>query len=227
MYIIVVGAGDIGTQLLELVTREQHDVVVVEKDEDAAERAAQNFDCLVLNADATTMETLEEAGADNADAIISTTASDATNIMVMLLAQEVSIPSQVSVVQKTEHMNLFRQLGVNVLENPEQLIAEYLFRAVQRPAIQDFMHLADGAEIFEITVKSESDIAGQTLASANETGVFPDGVLVVAIERDQSVVLPQGDTTVEAGDLVTVFSKRGFAPSIIEVFTGEQTATTY
>ena len=227
MYVIVVGAGDIGSQLLELVTQEQHDVVVVEKDEKAAERAAQNYDCLVLNDDATAMETLDEAGADRADAIISTTASDATNIMVMLLAQEVEIPAQVSVVQRTEHMSLFRQLGVNVLENPEQLIAEYLYRAVQRPAIQDFMHLADGAEIFEITVESEGAIAGLTLAEANETGVFPDDVLLVAIERDQSVILPQGDTTVEAGDLVTVFSKRGFARSIIAVFAGEQTVTTY
>lgn len=222
MYLIVVGAGDIGSQLLDLVTREPHDVVVVEKDEAAANRVAQNYDCLVLNDDATTIETLEEAGGDRADAIVSTTGSDATNVMVMLLAEELAIPSQVSVVQNPEHERLFRQLSVNVLENPENLIAEYLYRAVQRPSIKDFMHLADGAEIFEITVAADSPIAGRTLASANDADVLPDGVLVVAVERDQSLLLPQGDTTIEAGDLVTVLSKQGFSSPVVEVFAGEQ-----
>ncbi|WP_276280629.1 potassium channel family protein [Halorussus caseinilyticus] len=224
MYIIVVGAGDIGSQLLGLLTRERHDVVVVEKDETVANRAAENYDCLVLNDDATTMETLREAGGEQADAIVSTTGSDATNVMVMLLAEELEISSQVSVVHNPEHESLFRQLSVNVLENPQNLIAEYLYRAVQRPSVQDFMHLADGAEIFEITVGKESPLAGRTLAEATDADVLPDGVLVVAIERNQSVVLPKGDTVLRSGDLVTVFSKRGFAAPIIEVFAGERAA---
>lgn len=221
MYIIIVGAGDIGTPLLELASRENHDVVVIEKDETAANRVAQNYDCLVLHTDATTMDALEEAGGDQADAIISTTESDATNIMVMLLSQELEIPSQVSVVHNTEHMDLFRRLGVNVLENPERLIAEYLYRAVQRPSIKDFMHLSGDSEIFEITVADASPISGRSLVSADEEGVLPDDVRVVAIERNHSVLLPQGNTEIQAGDLVTVFSKRGFDPDIIEVFTGD------
>ncbi|UPV76871.1 TrkA family potassium uptake protein (plasmid) [Halorussus limi] len=222
MYVIIVGAGDIGSQLLEIATRENNNVVVIEKDEAVATRTAQNFDCLVLNRDATVMDALEEAGAEQADAIISTTESDATNIMVMLLAQELEIPSQVSVVHNPEHMGLFRQLGVNVLENPEHLIAEYLYRAVQRPAIKDFMHLSGDAEIFEITVGEGSPLVHRTLATADEDGILPDDVRVVAIERDHSVILPQGDTEIRTGDLVTVFSTRGFEPEIIEVFVGEE-----
>ncbi len=224
MYIIIVGAGDIGSQLLELATREHHDVVVIEKDETRATEVAQNYDCLVLNTDATTMDALEEAGGDRADAIISTTESDATNIMVMLLAQELEISSQVSVVHNPEHMSLFRQLGVNVLENPERLIAEQLFRAVQRPSIKDFMHLSGDAEIFEITVSEDSPIAGRSLAAADAADVLPDDVRVVAVERTHSVLLPQGDTEIQIGDLVTVFSKRGFDSEIIDVFVGEKTA---
>ncbi|UPW00373.1 TrkA family potassium uptake protein [Halorussus gelatinilyticus] len=222
MYIIIVGAGDIGSQLLEIATRENNNVVVIEQDETVATRVAQDYDCLVLNRDATVMDALEEAGADQADAIISTTESDATNIMVMLLAQELEIPSQVSVVHNPEHMSLFRQLGVNVLENPEHLIAEYLYRAVQRPSIKDFMHLSGDAEIFEITVGESSPLAGRTLAAADKDGLIPDDVRVVAIERDHSVILPQGETEIQLGDLVTVFSTRGFEPKIIEVFVGEE-----
>ncbi|NHN61373.1 MULTISPECIES: TrkA family potassium uptake protein [Halorussus] len=226
MYIIIVGAGDIGSQLLDLVTRETNNVVVVERNEATANEVAKSYDCLVLNADATTKETLEEAGADQADAVISTTDDDATNVMVMLLAQEFGIPSQVSVVQNPDHMRLFRQLNVNVLENPEHLIAEYLYRAVQRPSVKDFMHLADGAEVFEITVGEDGPIASRTLRDADEADVLPDDVRVVAVERGESALLPRGDTEIREGDLVTVFSKRGFAPAILEVFTGENREAT-
>jgi len=92
MYIVIVGAGDIGTPLIEIATAGGNEVVVVERDPARAEQASREFDCLVINDDATSKETLADAGADRADAIISTTDQDATNIMVCLLAQELEVP---------------------------------------------------------------------------------------------------------------------------------------
>ena len=152
MYIIIVGAGDIGTPLIDIATRSGNEVVVIERDEQKAEVVATGHDCLVITADATVKETLEDAGADRADTIISTTDQDATKIMVCLLAQELDIPNVVSVVHNPEHMGLFRQIGVNTMENPQQLIAEYLYRAVVRPTIIDFMRIGDETEVFEISV---------------------------------------------------------------------------
>lgn len=219
MYIIVVGAGSIGSQLIKLATEQQNDVVVIEKDPNVAERAASTYDCLVINADATIIDTLEEAEANQADAVISTTGDDAVNIMVMLLAQELEIPSLVSVVHNPEHMKVFRQIGVNTLENPQHLIAEYLYRAVQRPSVKDFMHLGDDAEVFEITATHGSEIIDKTLEKSNQLGLLGDDVLIVAIQRDNSVITPRGETEIQAGDLVTVFSRRGFAPDVMELFT--------
>lgn len=219
MYIIVVGAGSIGSQLIKLATEQQNDVVVIEKDPNVAERAASTYDCLVINADATIIDTLEEAEANQADAVISTTGDDAVNIMVMLLAQELEIPSLVSVVHNPEHMKVFRQIGVNALENPQHLIAEYLYRAVQRPSVKDFMHLGDDAEVFEITATHGSEIIDKTLEKSNQLGLLGDDVLIVAIQRDNSVITPRGETEIQAGDLVTVFSRRGFAPDVMELFT--------
>jgi trk system potassium uptake protein TrkH len=69
MYVVIVGAGKIGTPLIEIATRGGNEVVVVERDAAKAERAASDFDCLVLNDDATTKETLEDAGGERADAL--------------------------------------------------------------------------------------------------------------------------------------------------------------
>ena len=112
MSIVIVGAGDIGIPLVEIATGSGNEVVV-ERDEGRAERASRQYDCLVINSDATTKETLHEAGTDRADAIIPTTDQDATNVTVCLLALELDVPEVVPVVHTPEHINLLRRIGVN------------------------------------------------------------------------------------------------------------------
>lgn len=220
MYIIIVGAGDIGTPLIDIATRSGNEVVVIERDETRANRAADQFDCLVLNADATTKATLDDAGATQADAIISTTDQDATNVMTCLLAKEFDVPAILSVVHNPEHMALFEQIGVNTMQNPQQLIAEYLYRAVARPAIVDYMRIGDTAEVFEITVTEDAPVAGMTLQQAAEAGLLTDDILVVAIdrERDAQPITPRGNTTIKEGDLLTVYSGVGADPEITDIF---------
>lgn len=220
MYLIVVGAGDIGGPLIDIATRSGNEVVVVEHDAARADEIASEYDCLVLNADATTKATLEDADAAQADAIISTTEHDATNIMVCLLAKELAIPTVVSVVHNPEHMALFEQIGVSTMENPQQLIAEYLYRSVARPAIVDYLRIGEEAEVFEITVTENAPIAGLTLQEAAQEGLLPKDVLVVAIERDgeESPVTPQGETVIHADDLLTVYSGFGADPELTDVF---------
>jgi len=220
MYIVIVGAGDIGTPLIDIATKGGNEVVVIERDDERAERAASQYDCLVLNDDATVKETLEDAGADRADALISTTDQDATNIMVCLLAQELDVPTVVSVVHNPEHMGLFRQIGVNTMQNPQHLIAEYLYRAVKRPSIKDFMRIGDEAEVFEIEVEDDAPVAGMTLQEAADGGLFSAEILVVAVERngEGNPITPRGDTRIEAGDLVTVYSATGATPEVTDMF---------
>jgi trk system potassium uptake protein TrkA len=203
VYIIIVGAGDIGTPLIDIATESGNEVVVIEQDAARANRTADAFDCLVLNDDATVKETLEDAGADGADALISTTDQDATNVMACLLATEFEIPAILSVVHDPDHMNLFRRIGVNTMENPQELIAEYLYRAVARPAIVDYMRIGDAAEVFEITVTGDAPVAGTTLEGAAREGLFPEEMLVVAVEREgvDHPITPRGNTRIQAGDL--------------------------
>jgi len=219
MYLILVGAGDIGTPLIDIAVTGGDEVVVIEKDETRANEAAMEFDALVMHDDATKRETLAEAGADQADAIIATTDQDATNIMVCLLAQELNVPNVVSVVHDTDHMNLYRQIGVNTVENPQELIAEYLYRGVKRPAIVDYMRVGERAEVFEITV-DDAPIANKTLQEAANEGLIGPEMLVVAIERngEGDPITPRGDTEIHAGDLLTVYSETGATPDVTDLF---------
>jgi len=220
MYVIIVGAGDIGTPLIDIATRSGNEVVVIERDAERANRAADRFDCLVLEADATTNATLEDAGIEQADAVVSTTDRDATNIMVCLLAKEYGVPSILSVVHNPEHMSLFEQIGVNTIENPQQLIAEYLYRAVARPAIVDYMRIGEQAEVFEISVTENAPIAGKTLTEAGEEDILSEDTLIVAIEREEEdkPLTPRGNIRIKPHDLLTVYSARGADPELTDVF---------
>ena len=220
MYIVIIGAGAIGTPLIEIATNTGNEVVVIEKDSSIADDVAGEYDCMVLNADATIKDTLVDAGAERADAVITTTDQDATNIMISLLAKELTIPTIVSVVHNPEHMNLFRQVGVNTMENPQRLIAESLFRSVERPSIVDYMGVGDTAEVFEVTVADDAPIAGLTLVEADDEGLLDDDMLIVAIERDdaEAPLTPRGQTRIECGDLLTVYSGTGATPEVTDTF---------
>lgn len=220
MYIIVVGAGGIGTALVEIALRDRNNVVVIEKNQRKAEEISQRYDVQVINADAASMDVLREAGADRADALITTTHDDATNLMIVAVAGDLGIPVIVSTVNKREHTNLFHRLGAHVMENPDVIVAEYLYNAARRPKVQDLIVLPNGAHVFRATVTPQSPLVGKTLREAGEQDLIPDETLIAAIERGDEAILPTGRTVIQEGDFITVFTKRPLTDGLIERLTG-------
>lgn len=218
MFVIVVGAGRTGIRVIELATQDGHDVVVIEQDQVAAAAASESFDCIAIHDDGASRDALIEADIEAADALIATTDDDATNLLVMMHGRDFEVPSLVSSVNDVSNLRLYRQLSVNVVESPHRLNGEYLYRSVQRPAIRDFMTIGEGAEVFEITVDEAAPIAGSTLDEAGRKDLLPDDTIVVAIQRAGDVLIPRGQSRIETGDLVTVFSRVGATPKTTEPF---------
>jgi len=220
MYVIIIGAGRTGSTVIDLATRDDHEVVVVERDTDVAEEVSATYDCLVINADAASKDVLLEAGIEEADAVISTTEDDSVNLMISMFGKQYGVEVLVSSINDPAHMELFQDLGVNIVESPHRLNGQYLYRAVQHPAIQDFMPIAGEAEIFEATVDDTAPIAGLTLINADNDDLLPEETIVVAIVRDDELLIPEGDTEIRAGDTVTIFARNGATKRITDVFTG-------
>ncbi len=213
MYIIVVGAGEIGEKLVDLALKNKDDVVIIEKNKEKCEEISKKYDAIVINADATVKETLVEAGVDNADALV-TTADDATNLLVISLAKTMGVPSLVALVNNEESRPMFMEKGVNVVGNPNIITAEYLYRAVRRPLVKDFMTLGQRAEIFKIVVPQDSKIIGKRVKDAG----LPKMVSIIAIERDSEVIIPAEDTCFKAGDLVTLLARKDKIDKTMEIF---------
>ena len=220
MYMIIVGAGSIGASLIDIAVKEKNNVVVIDANVDRAREISNKYDITVLNGDATSAETLREAGSDRADALIATTSDDAVNLMVVSIAEGLDVPSIVSVVNDKEHAEFFRKLGANVMENPEEVVANHLYNAVKRPKVKDFTILSQGDQIFRLTVNEGSPLVGKTLADSSKRGVIPNTILVLAIEREATRAIPNGKTTIDTGDVLTVFSLERASDELIEKLTG-------
>lgn len=80
--------------------------------------------------------------------------------------------------------------------------------------------LAGNADVLEIVVNEDAQIAGMTLQEANEEGLIPSDVLVVRIDRDKEPITPSGETTIEEGDFVTIHSRSGIEEETLELFSG-------
>ena len=217
---IIVGAGSIGARLIDIAVKEKNNVVVIEANSERAKEISSRYDVTVLNSNATSVETLREAGSDRTDVLITTTNDDAVNLMVVSIANRLEIPSIVSVVNDKDHAEFFRKLGANVMENPEDVVANHLYTAVKRPKVNDFSILSNGAQVFRIMVKEDAPLVGKSISEIRKQEIIPSSVLIVAIERGANMQIAEGETVIESEDLLTVYSMQRVTDELIEKVTG-------
>lgn len=127
MYWIIVGAGDITKPLIAIIQDKGHQVAVIEKQENRARNIMQEFDVRVFHADIAQGKILEEADVKNADVIVATTKDDSVNLMAMVLGKHYQVKNLITMLKDNEHRTMFEKLGVQVLSNPEKLIAQKLY----------------------------------------------------------------------------------------------------
>ncbi len=218
MYIIVAGAGKIGESLIKIATERGHNVAVIDKSEGRCNEIVANYDVIAICGDSTIKAILEDAGARKADALVTTTGDDAVNLLTILVGKELGIKSLISLVSQPEHGLMFEGIGAKVMENPALAVAEYLYRVLQRPTIQDFMSIGGGeAEIFEIVVTGNAKVLGKTL---DDLKLSYKDALIVAISRNSRLIIPRGNTTIREGDRVTVLALARRIEEITKLFTG-------
>lgn len=86
------------------------------------------------------------------------------------------------------------------------------------PSLTDFMSLAGDAEVVEFTVSEGAQIANMTIEQAVNEGLLADEMLVVGIERGGDVLTPKGETVIQTGDVVSLFSKSPLKKDSLEAF---------
>jgi len=209
MKIIVVGAGRIGANLAKALSEEDHEVYLIETDEENARKASEHLDVKVIFGSGTDPEVMKQAQADQADLVIAVTLSDETNLAASSLASFLGSKRQIARVRDIAladeiSKNGFEHFNINEIINPEELAARAIVRAIETPGASEVGDFAEG-RIFLRTfdVPSRSPLCGVAIGDFRDED-FPWPFLVVAIRRDEEVVIPKGDTTIKEGDRIYV-----------------------
>ncbi len=204
MKVVIAGGGNVGTFLAADLQSTGHDVLVVEIDPEVVERAGQTtFRWLV--GDACEVSVLDKAGLASADVVVATTGDDEDNLVISLLAkQEFAVPRVVARVNHPKNHWLFNQTwGVDVCVSIPHLLSALVEEAVTVGTLVRLMQLeSSGAHLVEVTLTPQSPARGKELQDLG----MPRDATVVAIVRRAHVVVPRGDTTLEAGDEVLILT---------------------
>ena len=211
MRILVVGVGKLGMMVAENLSREDHDVVIVDTNESVIERCEDTLDVLCVKGNGANAAVLMEAGVDKADIIICTTASDETNMLCSLIAKRLGAQYAIARVRDPEYNEsltlMQRELGIDMALNPERATALEISRLLRFPFASTIETFAKGrVEMVAFKALEDDAIVNRPLKDLTQHRHLHSlpRVLYSVIERGDQVFIPNGDFIIRAGDRVHV-----------------------
>ncbi len=211
MRIVVIGDGKVGNAIIRHVSREGHQVVVVDKNPNVVEDIVNRYDVMGICGNGASYQILKEADAGRAHVVIAVTASDETNMLACVLAKKLGAKSTIARVRGYEYNDqikyIMRDLEITMVINPEKETAEDIMKVVNFPEALRVDNFADGkVELVELYVPEHSQLVGETLISMHNK--YQVKVLVCAVQRGEEVYIPNGTFTFQAKDKIHVTAKR-------------------
>ncbi len=218
MNIIIVGAGEIGRHLAFSLAKEAHRISLIEADKALAEELEASLDAKVIHGDGTSVTTLADADVGECELFLAMSSSNNTNMMSASIAKRMGVAKVISRVhpslQREEWLFDFRgNFGIDHIFSSERLTAIELAKFVRNPDSLVVEELARGRiELQQVLVGANSQAIRKTLRELDA----PSGVRVAMISRGKTTFVPNAETMIEDGDLVTIFG----APRKLRDFSG-------
>jgi trk system potassium uptake protein TrkA len=215
--VAIAGAGNVGTYIAADLRQAGHEVLLIEQDSDLVARIHSTVDVTWFVGDACEVNTLHEAGLADADVVVAATGDDEDNLVVSLLAkQEFAVPRVVARVNHPKNHWLFNETwGVDVSVSTPHLLTALVEEAVSVGSLVRLLQFED-AQLVEVTLANDSPAVDKPIM---DLGV-PRDATVVAIVRSGHVVVPRGDTVLQAGDEVLALVTADSEASVTRILVG-------
>lgn len=210
MRVFVVGAGEVGFNTAQMLSKEGHDVIVVEQDEEKVNRASDQLDALVLKGNGASPKLLGEIGTRKSELLIAVTDSDEVNITACLVAKAQGVKQTVARIRNPDYYDSHEPfardiLGIDFVIHTERAAAEEIRNALEVPGTVNVEHFAEGnIEVAEVVLKGDSAAIGKAVKDV----ALPKGSLMVGLLRGNETIIPKGDTQLREGDHVHLISER-------------------
>ena len=216
--LIIVGGGNIGLFLAEMIEEKHRDVDVklIEIDRKRAEFVAQALNrTVVIQGDALDVEILTEANVKATETIITVTNDDEINILASLLAKRFGCERSITLINKTTYTPLMGSLGIDAVVSPRGITVSTILQHVRRGRIRSVHSLGDEfGEIIEADALETSPLVGVPLREAK----LPPDVIIGALVREGEVIIPRGDTVVRVNDRIVLFAAADAVRKIEKMF---------
>ena len=220
MKIIIAGAGNVGTHLAKLLSREKQDIILMDDDEEKLTALSSNFDLLTVTASPSSISGLKEVGVKEADLFIAVTPDESRNMTACMLATNLGAKKTVARIDNYEYLlpknkEFFQKLGVDSLIYPEMLAAKEIVSSMRMSWVRQWWEFSGGALILIGTkMREKAEILNIPLYELGGPNI---PYHVVAIKRGTETIIPRGDDVIKLHDIVYFTTTRKYIPYIRKI----------
>lgn len=216
--IIIVGCGKVGATLVEQLSKEGHDLTLIDKNAQKIQELTNLYDVMGIVGNGASYSTQMEAGIDETDLIIAVTDSDELNLLCCTVAKRVGNCAAIARVRTPDYSKevdyLREKLGLAMIINPELEAARETARILYLPTALEVNSFAHGqAELIKFKIPEGSILDGLEIMSLSKN--ISSKVLICAVERDGEVYIPSGNTRLQKGDVISMVASRKMVKSFL------------
>lgn len=217
--IIIVGCGKVGSTLIEQLSKEGHDITIIDKNAQKVQELTNLYDIMGIVGNGASYSTQMEAGIEETDLIIAVTESDELNLLCCTVAKRVGNCAAIARVRTPDYskeVNYLREkLGLAMIINPELEAAKEMARILYLPTTLEVNSFAHGqAELIKFKIPEGNVLDGVEIMSLGRS--ISTKVLICAVERDGAVYIPSGNTKLHKDDVISVVASRKLVKSFLE-----------
>ncbi len=219
LQIVIVGCGKVGRTLIEQLSKEGHDITIIDKNAQKIQELTNLFDVMGICGNGASFSVQKEAGIEEADLIIAVTESDELNLLCCTVAKQVTNCSAIARVRTPDYnddINYLREkLGLALVINPELESAKEIARILSLPAALEVNSFAHGqAELIKFKIPENTILDGMYLSDIRNKIVY--GILICAVERGGEVYIPSGNFQLQSGDIISFVGVRNHVKAFLE-----------
>jgi len=209
MKVIIIGAGKVGFSMAQLLSGENHDVVVIEQSRERQQVLEEVLDVQVVSGSGSSTSVLESAGVRTADMLLAVTEFDELNMVACLLAKKYGVKTTVARVRNPEYLevkdfSLNDIMGIDLIINPERVTALEIAEIARHPEALNVDYYADGkVQLMELELKEDSPLLNKRLKDLETTVPYN----IVCIARKHRMLVPSGDDVLQVGDHIHLMAR--------------------
>ncbi|KKO19820.1 MAG: Trk system potassium transporter TrkA [Candidatus Brocadia sp.] len=217
MKILIIGAGAVGFNLAKQLSKEGHDISVIEKSHELVKRISEKLDVSVVSGSASSLAVLGEAGIKDTDMVLAVTNSDEINMVVCMIAHHYGVKTKIARIRSPEFSDeqpVMHQNGFHIdhVVNPEKITVDSILNIIGTPGATYVADFTEGDILLRgFNVPDDAPIAGKKLSELKEVE-STDSFLIVAIQRNDEMVIPTGETKILPHDTIFVLVAKAALP---------------